>query len=106
MVMIHVMVLWIVTVWWMCTNSAENTLSLKMEAVCVSETVVCIYHMTAVFNNLKVHAVNLTAGTVTSRRAAMNIMPCRVVNTVWLPMFRGITLRFIMDRMTMKMIAL
>ena len=64
------------TVWWICTNSTENTLSLKMEVVCVTETVVCIYHMTAVFNNVEVHAVILIARTVTSRRAVMNIVPC------------------------------
>jgi hypothetical protein len=47
-----------------------------MEAVCVSETVVCIYHMTTLFNNPEVDAVNLIARTVTSRRAVMNITPC------------------------------
>jgi hypothetical protein len=53
-----------------------------MEAVCASETVVCIYHMTALFNNPEVHAVNLIARTVTSRWAVMSIMPCPVVDTV------------------------
>jgi hypothetical protein len=75
------MVLWIVTQR-DGTNSTENTLSLKMEAVCVSETVVCICYMTDLFNNPEVHAVNLIARTFTSRRAVMNVMPCRVVYTV------------------------
>lgn len=70
------------TVWWIYINIPENTLSLKMEAVCVSETVVFIYHVTAVFNKPEVHAMNLIARTVTSGRAVMNIMPCQVVNTV------------------------
>jgi hypothetical protein len=68
-------------VWWICTSIPENTLSLKVEAVCFSESVVFMYHMTALFNNPEVYAVKLIARTVTSSSAVMNIMPCRVVNT-------------------------